>query len=721
MAEWKALTETDVSNVLERLKSMVGKWIGNGQCYATASWYVHELTDRPHLGAKVTSNPYDDRIDSANGAASAIPTNYRWSDYGYTVITDPQLYGTAKSGDIICYKPRSKATYGRVFSSGNWGHVAVLYGITNRGYTVLEQLGSKNNGKGSVLYLNTINENIELHANAISGIVRPPTDKGGGANFTGVATRLVGAIEGAFSNISGNIFGNNIVSTPLGYATMPINTMIEIGRVKFKPKEIVVGDIIKKIEEIYKKDIEKDEIESQMFSSEYCGFSVFNLFNAFFNFKPELIEQKENVLLVSGCVGDSNHVQITLNNYNKENEVTRLINGFVDSGSKSLTILSDNVETFMQANNNKYDAMMRNFKENTYLIEKQNEVATKNVNLASEKSLYEANYNLNTSRIGYTQGAIGAGILTGVAVASGGLSILGNLNEYINAPFDMINLYRQLGYSEQQLGFAEQQVSINKQSVAIANMSRKLAINQSMRMYLANITDIENMPDTVIQLGDDLSFQNGNNVGGVYYTYEMPLQYYSQIMNDYFTTFGIKLGVYEKDLRDRTKKRKYFNYIQTSNIRISVIDANQSFNNTLMSIFNSGVRIWNYNEFENDLDFSNKYKDLYIKNDDLWEENGSIDMTKSEFINSLTAEDCATMVSKMDNETCATIVEKAREYFRINQTPSAWAEEEWQKGIDYGVTDGLYPHDLTTREMAVSLVVRCIEQITYDPDNIPTP
>ena len=138
--------------------------------------------------------------------------------------------------------------------------------------------------------------------------------------------------------------------------------------------------------------------------------------------------------------------------------------------------------------------------------------------------------------------------------------------------------------------------------------------------------------------------------------------------------------------------------------------------NTLRNIFNSGVRIWNYSEFESKYDFDIKFRDLYIDNEDLWEEDGSIDMTKSEFINSLTAEDCATMVSKMDDETCATLVEKAQRHFRINQEPSAWAEEEWEKGVDYGVTDGTYPHMLTTREMAVSLVVRSIERITIPGD-----
>lgn len=721
MAEWQPLTETDVSNTLERLRGKLGTYIGNWQCYAVVAWYVHELTDHPHMGAGITSD-YD-RIDVANGAAGSIPTNYRWTDYGYTVITDPSLYGNLKSGDIICYKPNSRASYGRVFSSGKFGHTAVVYGVSDRGYTVLEQLGSKNHGKGSVLYMNTINESVELHANAVSGIVRPPTDKGGGKNLTSIATRLIGAVNKGFSNISGNIFGQTIVSTPSGFASMPINTMLEISRLKFDTQNFNVGEIIKSIEEVYKEDIPNRVIESQMFSGEFCGYSIFNLFNAYFSFKPELIKQGEdNTLLVSGCVGDSNHVQITIKDYNQQDRIASLLTGFVDSGSKSLTILSDNVDTFMQANNNKYDAMMRNFKENTFVMEKQNEVANKNLNLNSEKMLYEANYALTSSRIDFgirgitTAGMIGLGIVNPLAFVEGG-----GVGGVIGGIPNLINSYRQMGYSEEQLGFTERQVGINKQSTALANMARKLGITQSMRMYLANISDIENMPDTVLQLGDDLSFQNGNTAGDIYTCLEMPLQYYSNIINDYFTTYGIKLGLYEKDLRDRTKKRKLFNYIQTSSVRIESVDANQTFINTLKSIFNSGVRIWNHSNFENESDFYVKYRDLYIENDDLWEEDGEIGMTKSEFINSLTAEDCATIVSKMDDETCAVLINKARTYLRINQTPSPWHEEEWQKGIDYGVTDGLDPHDLTTREMAVSLVVRSIEQITYDPDNVPTP
>lgn len=704
MAEWKSNNNTKVNKVLNSLSQRIGSVIGNGQCYAVASWYAWQLTDRPHLGAGLNLVPYTDRLNPYNGNASDIPYQYEWSKYGYNVINSVSILSDLKRGDIISYKAFAKNR-----SGSKYGHCAIIESVGTDGYTTIEQWGSSSDHRLRRC-------NVKFDANVISGIVRPSSSLGGGG-ISSVATQITGALSDYFSNVSGAVFGDTAVSS--GLAVYPETSMIEIMQTMFEVKEYKIDNIIKSINEAYKAMIKNHTIESQLFSSDFCSFLIFNMFGGYYEFSPELIPNevgKDNVLLLSGCIGDSNHVQVTIKDYNKQEFVSNFLNGFVDSGSKALTILSDNVETFMQANNNKYDAMMKNFRENIDVIDRQNEIAYQQLNLSSEKALYESNYNLNTSRLGMLQGMIGGAMIAGGVISGGPTSLIGSSGNIINSGFDLVNTYRGLRYSEEQLGFTSEQVNINRQSVSVENMARKLAITQSMRMYLANISDIGNMPDTVVQLGDDLSFQNGNDIGHIYKSLNMPLPYYANIFNEYFTCFGIKLGVYEKDLRERTKKRKYFNYIQTSSVRIELENCNQAYINTLRNIFNSGVRIWNYSEFENKYDFDIKFRELYIDNEDLWEEDGSIDMTKSEFINNLNAEDCATMVSKMDNETCAVLVNKAQAHFRLNQEPSEWFEEEWQKGIDYGVTDGSNPHTLATREMAVSLVVRSIERITIPGD-----
>ena len=697
MAEWKENNQTRVNTVLNELASKIGTIIGNGQCYAVASWYVWKLTDRPHLGAGLDLVPYSDRIDPYNGAASDIPINYNWSNYGYTVINSISSVSQLKRGDIICYK-----AYAKNRSSSKYGHCALIENVGTNGYTTIEQWGSSKDHRLRRC-------NVTFDSSGISGVVRPSTSLGGGGIST-VASRVTSALSDYISNVSGTVFGDTQNSNIV--AVMPNTAMIEIIRTNFTVKEYDLYNIINKIETFYNGMIKNYKIESQMFSSDFCGFVIFNMYGGYYEFSPELIKHEDNKLLISGCIGDSNHVQITVKDYNQQEYVSNFLNGFVDSGSKSLTILSDNVETFMQANNNKYDAMMKNFRENLDVVRMQNELAYKQLNLSSEKELYYSDYNLTTARLGMLQGMVGEAAMIGGAISSRGAG----LGSALSGAFDVYSLYRNLGYREQQLEFTQEQVGINRQSVAVENMARKLGITQSMRMYLANISDIGNMPDTVVQLGDDLSFQNGNDIGHIYTSLNMPLPYYANIINEYLACYGIKLGVYEKDLRERTKRRKYFNYIRTSNVRIDLEDCNQSFISTLKSIFNSGVRIWNHSEFISEADFYVKYRDLYIDNDDLWEENGDLDMTKSEFINSLTAADCATMVSKMDNQTCANLVNKAQLHYAQNQTPSEWFEEEWQEGIDLAITDGTNPHVLSSREQVVALVVRSIERLTIEGD-----
>lgn len=52
-----------------------------------------------------------------------------------------------------------------------------------------------------------------------------------------------------------------------------------------------------------------------------------------------------------------------------------------------------------------------------------------------------------------------------------------------------------------------------------------------------------------------------------------------------------------------------------------------------------------------------------------------------------------------------------KENVKMENKPSNWAENEWEKGKELGITDGTRPKDIATREEVVAMLVRTIEKL----------
>ncbi|MGX7149145.1 phage tail spike protein [Enterococcus ureasiticus] len=146
---------------LNHLESLVGRYWGNGQCYAVPAEYSGFLGGCG-LGAQ-TSYPLSHVIGNTEAAAD-IGSSYDWSAVGWKVIYQPE-YKDLLTGAIINWK--RGGNIGGFNVDYTYGHTGIIRGLTAGGFQTYEQ----NIGKGQII------ERYErpwVGSNEISSIVIPP-------------------------------------------------------------------------------------------------------------------------------------------------------------------------------------------------------------------------------------------------------------------------------------------------------------------------------------------------------------------------------------------------------------------------------------------------------------------------------------------------------------------------------------------------------------------
>lgn len=118
---------TTVNEALGNVRALVGSGqsVGNGECYALASYYERMISPSATvgLGAGVgyVSGAIGDTIKAAN-----IGTSYDWVANGWSVSSS----GDFKAGQIVTTKP----TPGNIY-----GHVVIIEAVNGDQLTILEQ------------------------------------------------------------------------------------------------------------------------------------------------------------------------------------------------------------------------------------------------------------------------------------------------------------------------------------------------------------------------------------------------------------------------------------------------------------------------------------------------------------------------------------------------------------------------------------------------------
>ncbi|MEY8462524.1 PlySs2 family phage lysin [Streptococcus merionis] len=118
---------TSTRQALDNVRALIGsgRSVGNGECYALASYYERLISPDATvgLGAGVgwVSGAIGDTIKAAN-----IGTSYNWQANGWSVSTT----GPFRAGQIVTIK----ATSGNIY-----GHVVIIEAVNGDQLTVLEQ------------------------------------------------------------------------------------------------------------------------------------------------------------------------------------------------------------------------------------------------------------------------------------------------------------------------------------------------------------------------------------------------------------------------------------------------------------------------------------------------------------------------------------------------------------------------------------------------------
>lgn len=583
-SDWLTSDSTSNNDGLIALQSLLGVSIGNGECYAVASYYS-SIFGGPGLGAGITGpNGYiSDVISGADTSpAQDIGIAYDWGKYAFIVENSPISLSQIRVGDIICW-------YGGIAnnpfaSSGRYGHVGICYAV------------------------DTANNTVSYYEQW-AGVKLKQTTQTWQSQFC----KSIVHAPGSFAN-SGSSSGSVIYSTTAGMTMLEISRMTTLNNLeitKYNLKDLL--DMA-----ITSQDLYPEDMEPQIFTSEFCQIKMYDPFGTFYNFSPEFVPMgNDNTVVATSCIGDSNHVHYTIKDYNiPENYSGASLNktqafnyGMVDSNPRSITILSDSVETYMQANKNQYEAQQRSFNENAGMLAAQADLSSRNTDLTNRQATYNSNYAIESSKIGLAQAGINA--LTGVI--TGGLTggVAGVAAGAISGGLGVASAARQLGYQQQQGEFTEETNAMRSQSTALANMQAKLSLDQSVRSYNASVKDLDNQPVSVQQIGTDMSWQVGNSVDDIFLAFEIPTKFILENANNYIRNNGVILTAWYDDIREFTEHRQTFNYIKCVNIELRDFNINQSHLNALKTVFITGTRIWNYNS-----NIDNNFLNLSASNPD---------------------------------------------------------------------------------------------------------
>lgn len=121
----------NTKKALTELGSLVGKTVGNGQCYAVSAWFSYKLNGAG-LGCGLGS--FSGLVGSGIRACD-IGTDYNWGSFGWGVEGSGFSNNNVVAGTILNIKPN----YGAPWYTGYYGHTVVVESVNGDTVTVLQQ------------------------------------------------------------------------------------------------------------------------------------------------------------------------------------------------------------------------------------------------------------------------------------------------------------------------------------------------------------------------------------------------------------------------------------------------------------------------------------------------------------------------------------------------------------------------------------------------------
>lgn len=588
---------------LNTIKSKVGTTIGSGECYGLVALYS-EMLGGCNLGGGINTPNPDGNGRQASGSdtqrgmsASNIGGDYDWDSVGWKVRFDPS-FSDLREGCIVNYKPTS---------TNIWGHTAVISAVNGSSYDVIEQ-------NYAWSHYTTERTGIDAVDN-IESIIYPPEVVAGGT----------------VGNVTGDTGGQDLGNGTYSRQAFDVEAMlIEVyGFFNYEVSSFEVPNLLEiaynQIQDGLRSYMGKDDLiaEMQLLNSEFTEIELYDLYGNGYVYQPQYLPrsldpERKYKVIVSGSLGDANQAHVNFLEYNNANnpeygglDIHTIENqawarhnpehfkyGFNDVTGKNLAILNDAEASYIQTHKNQMEHTQLTFKENREMLKQNIDLSTKKVAQANAVASYNAQYAVDSANIAQWSAGVSGLMEAGTSLFTGNFG--GAVGGLAKTGVGVFNANREYNNKVAQQGFTETSNALNNQSNALANMQAKIGLDQSIRAYNASMSDLQNQPISVQQIGNDLSFQSGNKLTDVYWKVSLAQKEILARANEYIKCYGVIVNVFSNNVMNILKHRKRFNYIKMINLNLGSLRANQSHINAIMAIFQSGVRVWNYEAVKED-------------------------------------------------------------------------------------------------------------------------
>lgn len=304
--------------------------------------------------------------------------------------------------------------------------------------------------------------------------------------------------------------------------------------------------------------------ESKLYMYPYSLIEITNLKGETVTLKPQNFNfgiGKELRLRLKSCISTAPKTAIFPENYLNSTNIFGFEDftcGIVDNNLSDIPIIDDYTASYMQANRNSIATT------NKYAMD----------NALRGISQNNANNRINNAMIDREQAYNEAGMYSGMLSNAFSANIGGVLNSAVQ------------GIKSYDLSQGQRtQMNMNNE---FANKNLRINAEQQIGMTQAKLQDINNIPPTISNLGNNTLFDYGNKINGIYVIGKsIRAEYITQLTN-YFKMFGYKVNKLEIP---NTKSRESYNYIKTVDANIvGNIPSNDL--SAIKGIFDKGVTIW---------------------------------------------------------------------------------------------------------------------------------
>lgn len=288
-----------------------------------------------------------------------------------------------------------------------------------------------------------------------------------------------------------------------------------------------------------------------------------------FTLKPENIARNnlpKFEIEMSSSIGTEPKCAYIIKNYlGNTRDFKELSQGIINNDLSAIPILDDYTASYIQANKNSIATT------NSYAVDN----AQRGINQNN------ANNRINNAILDKQQAY--SGLETGISALSSALQ--GNIAGAVGNIYSTIKNY-DVSQGERA------KMNMNNE---FANENLRINAEQQIGLTQAKIADINNIPPTIRNLGNNGLFSYGNGITGIYIYYKTIRPEYVRQLTAYFKMFGYKVNRLEIP---NLKSRLFYNYIKTVDANI-IGNIPNNYLNALKGIFDNGITIWHTDDIGN--------------------------------------------------------------------------------------------------------------------------